>query len=486
MEKKETIAAISTGMTNSGISIIRICGEEAFQIIDRIYKGKHPLSKVESHTIHHGYIVDRDSVIDEVLVSIMRAPKTFTGEDTVEINCHGGMFVTNVILEIVLKNGARLAQPGEFTKRAFLNGKMDLSQAESVMDVIQSQNEYALKSSISQLKGSLKKKIKEIRDLILYHTAYIETALDDPEHLDMENYGEELLPVIENLSVEVKKLIDSADAGRIMKEGIKTVILGKPNVGKSSLLNVLTGYERAIVTDIEGTTRDILEEQVRVGGVVLNLIDTAGIRGTDDEIEKIGVDRALKYADEADLILYVVDASRTLDENDERIIDYIYDRKSVILLNKSDLKMKIMKENLQNIIKQRHANVERSIDRNSENSIDNLLDNNIFNEKNYIVSISTKEGRGIEELVDVLKKIAFQGELHFNEEVYITNLRQKEALQKTCESLEKVKESIVSGMPEDFYSIDLMDAYETLGAIVGEKMGEDLINEIFSKFCMGK
>lgn len=489
MEKKETIAAISTGMTNSGISIIRICGEEAFQIIDRIYKGKHPLSKVESHTIHHGYIVDRDSVIDEVLVSIMRAPKTFTGEDTVEINCHGGMFVTNAILEIVLKNGARLAQPGEFTKRAFLNGKMDLSQAESVMDVIQSQNEYALKSSISQLKGSLKKKIKEIRDLILYHTAYIETALDDPEHLDMENYGEELLPVIENLSVEIKKLIDSADAGRIMKEGIKTVILGKPNVGKSSLLNVLTGYERAIVTDIEGTTRDILEEQVRVGGVVLNLIDTAGIRGTDDEIEKIGVDRALKYADEADLILYVVDASRTLDENDERIIDYIYDRKSVILLNKSDLKMQIMKENLQNIIKQRHANVERSIDRNSENSIDNLLDNNIFNEKNYknyIVSISTKEGKGIEELVDVLKKIAFQGELHFNEEVYITNLRQKEALQKTCESLEKVKESIVSGMPEDFYSIDLMDAYETLGAIVGEKMGEDLINEIFSKFCMGK
>lgn len=486
MEKKETIAAISTGMTNSGISIIRICGEEAFQIIDRIYKGKHPLSKVESHTIHHGYIVDRDSVIDEVLVSIMRAPKTFTGEDTVEINCHGGMFVTNAILEIVLKNGARLAQPGEFTKRAFLNGKMDLSQAESVMDVIQSQNEYALKSSISQLKGSLKKKIKEIRDLILYHTAYIETALDDPEHLDMENYGKKLLPVIENLSVEIKKLIDSADAGRIMKEGIKTVILGKPNVGKSSLLNVLTGYERAIVTDIEGTTRDILEEQVRVGGVVLNLIDTAGIRGTDDEIEKIGVDRALKYADEADLILYVVDASRTLDENDERIIDYIYDRKTVILLNKSDLKMQIMKENLQNIIKQRHANVERSIDRNSESSIDNLLDNNIFNEKNYIVSISTKEGKGIEELVDVLKKIAFQGELHFNEEVYITNLRQKEALQKTCESLEKVKESIVSGMPEDFYSIDLMDAYETLGTIVGEKMGEDLINEIFSKFCMGK
>lgn len=461
MESKETIAAISTGMTNSGISIVRISGDEAFLVIDKIYRGKATLSGAMSHTIHYGFIVDMENTIDEVLVSIMRAPRTFTGEDTVEINCHGGMFVTQKILATVIKNGARLAQPGEFTKRAFLNGKMDLTQAESVMDVIQSQNEYALHSSIGQLKGNLKRKIEGMREMILYHTAYIETALDDPEHVDMENYGKELLPVIEKISEDVRRLIESADAGRIMKEGINTVILGKPNVGKSSLLNALSGYDRAIVTNIEGTTRDVLEEQVRVGGIVLNLMDTAGIRETSDEIEKIGVDRALKYAEDADLILYVVDASRPLDENDEKILDYIYDRKFVILLNKSDLNVQITQEILQNRIKEKY-------------------------EENFIINISAKNGTGIEEFVEVLKKICFRGELRLNEEVYITNLRQKEALQRAQEALGKVEESIGMGMPEDFYSIDMMDAYEALGTITGETVGEDLINEIFSKFCMGK
>ncbi len=461
MESKETIAAISTGMTNSGISIVRISGDEAFLVIDKIYRGKATLSGAMSHTIHYGFIVDMENTIDEVLVSIMRAPRTFTGEDTVEINCHGGMFVTQKILATVIKNGARLAQPGEFTKRAFLNGKMDLTQAESVMDVIQSQNEYALHSSIGQLKGNLKRKIEGMREMILYHTAYIETALDDPEHVDMENYGKELLPVIEKISEDVRRLIESADAGRIMKEGINTVILGKPNVGKSSLLNALSGYDRAIVTNIEGTTRDVLEEQVRVGGIVLNLMDTAGIRETSDEIEKIGVDRALKYAEDADLILYVVDASRSLDENDEKILDYIYDRKFVILLNKSDLNVQITQEILQNRIKEKY-------------------------EENFIINISAKNGTGIEEFVEVLKKICFRGELRLNEEVYITNLRQKEALQRAREALGKVEESIGMGMPEDFYSIDMMDAYEALGTITGETVGEDLINEIFSKFCMGK
>ena len=461
MESKETIAAISTGMTNSGISIVRISGDEAFLVIDKIYRGKATLSGAMSHTIHYGFIVDMENTIDEVLVSIMRAPRTFTGEDTVEINCHGGMFVTQKILATVIKNGARLAQPGEFTKRAFLNGKMDLTQAESVMDVIQSQNEYALHSSIGQLKGNLKRKIEGMREMILYHTAYIETALDDPEHVDMENYGKELLPVIEKISEDVRRLIESADAGRIMKEGINTVILGKPNVGKSSLLNALSGYDRAIVTNIEGTTRDVLEEQVRVGGIVLNLMDTAGIRETSDEIEKIGVDRALKYAEDADLILYVVDASRPLDENDEKILDYIYDRKFVILLNKSDLNIQITQEILQNRIKEKY-------------------------EESFIINISAKNGTGIEEFVEVLKKICFRGELRLNEEVYITNLRQKEALQRAQEALGKVEESIGMGMPEDFYSIDMMDAYEALGTITGETVGEDLINEIFSKFCMGK
>ncbi len=461
MESKETIAAISTGMTNSGISIVRISGDEAFLVIDKIYRGKATLSGAMSHTIHYGFIVDMGDTIDEVLVSIMRAPRTFTGEDTVEINCHGGMFVTQKILATVIKNGARLAQPGEFTKRAFLNGKMDLTQVESVMDVIQSQNEYALHSSIGQLKGNLKRKIEGMREMILYHTAYIETALDDPEHVDMENYGKELLPVIEKISEDVRRLIESADAGRLMKEGINTVILGKPNVGKSSLLNALSGYDRAIVTNIEGTTRDVLEEQVRVGGIVLNLMDTAGIRETSDEIEKIGVDRALKYAEDADLILYVVDASRSLDENDEKILDYIYDRKFVILLNKSDLNVQITQEILQNRIKEKY-------------------------EENFIINISAKNGTGIEEFVEMLKKICFRGELRLNEEVYITNLRQKEALQRAREALGKVEESIGMGMPEDFYSIDMMDAYEALGTITGETVGEDLINEIFSKFCMGK
>ena len=461
MGSRETIAAISTGMTNSGISIVRISGDEAFLVIDKIYRGKATLSGAMSHTIHYGFIVDMENTIDEVLVSIMRAPRTFTGEDTVEINCHGGMFVTQKILATVIKNGARLAQPGEFTKRAFLNGKMDLTQAESVMDVIQSQNEYALHSSIGQLKGNLKRKIEGMREMILYHTAYIETALDDPEHVDMENYGKELLPVIEKISEDVRRLIESADAGRIMKEGINTVILGKPNVGKSSLLNALSGYDRAIVTNIEGTTRDVLEEQVRVGGIVLNLMDTAGIRETSDEIEKIGVDRALKYAEDADLILYVVDASRPLDENDEKILDYIYDRKFVILLNKSDLNVQITQEILQNRIKEKY-------------------------EENFIINISAKNGTGIEEFVEMLKKICFRGELRLNEEVYITNLRQKEALQRAQEALGKVEESIGMGMPEDFYSIDMMDAYEALGTITGETVGEDLINEIFSKFCMGK
>lgn len=471
MDYNDTIAAISTGMTNSGISIIRISGKEALQIIDLIYKGKERLSQVESHTIHHGYILDKENIIDEVLVSVMHAPKTYTGEDTVEINCHGGMFVTNKILGIVLTNGARAAQPGEFTKRAFLNGKMDLSQAESVMDLIQSQNEYALKSSLSQLRGSVKKKVKEIKDIIIYHTAYIETALDDPEHINMEKYGEELLPVVEGLLKEIKALIDSADMGRIVKEGIHTVILGKPNAGKSSLLNIISGYEKAIVTDIEGTTRDILEEKVRVGDIVLNLIDTAGIRKTDDVIEKIGVDRALKYADEADLILYVVDASRELDENDYKIIDYIYDRKYVILLNKSDLKLQISQENLQNIVLKRHFNSKCS-------------ENN--DEKINMVNVSAKEGTGVEEFTELLKKMYFSGELSFNDEVYITNLRQKSALQQAYDSLKRVIESIEMNMPEDFYSIDMMDAYEALGTITGETVGEDLIHEIFSKFCMGK
>lgn len=471
MFNKDTIAAISTGMSNSGIGIVRISGEEAFQIIDRIYKGKEILSKAQSHTIHYGYIKDGEETIDEVLVSVMRAPRTFTGEDTVEINCHGGVFVVKRVLETVIKNGARPAEPGEFTKRAFLNGKMDLSQSEAVIDVITSKNEYALKSSISQLKGSVKKKIEDIRNKILYHTAFIETALDDPEHISVDGYGEELEVVVDEIMQELSKLIRSSDNGKIIKEGIQTVIVGKPNAGKSSLLNVLSGRERAIVTDIEGTTRDVLEEQIQIQGLNLNMIDTAGIRDTDDTIEKIGVDRAKEYAENADLIIYVVDVSKPLDENDEKIIELIKNKKAIILLNKSDLSVVTTKEILQNYF----------------DKTDSIKQNEGKLAKNIpMIEVSMKKEQGIQEFEEILKSMFLKGDISFNDEVYITNMRQKAALQNAYESLERVKGSISAGMPEDFYSIDLMDAYESLGSITGETIGEDLVNEIFSKFCMGK
>ncbi|WP_251386819.1 tRNA uridine-5-carboxymethylaminomethyl(34) synthesis GTPase MnmE [Mediterraneibacter agrestimuris] len=468
MYKDDTIAAISTGMSNSGIGIVRISGAEALQIIDQIYSGKEKLFHVSSHTIHYGFIKDGDETIDEVLVTVMRAPRTFTGEDTVEINCHGGVFVVKKILETVVRYGARLAEPGEFTKRAFLNGKMDLSQAEAVIDVIHSQNEYALKSSISQLKGSVKEKISKIREEILYHTAFIETALDDPEHISVDRYGEKLSVIVEELSSQLHELIESSENGRIIKEGIQTVILGKPNAGKSSLLNVLSGHERAIVTDIEGTTRDVLEEQVQIHGLNLNIIDTAGIRDTDDVIEKIGVDKAKEYADDADLIIYVADASRKLDDNDKKIIELIQDKKTIILLNKSDLHTVLDKEFLDSYIRESYGMVQNG------------------QESFPIIEISAKEERGIQDFENVLISMFLGGNISFNNEVYITNMRQKMALQEAYHSLERVLESINAQMPEDFYSIDLIDAYEALGSITGETIGEDLVNEIFSKFCMGK
>lgn len=455
--KKDTIAAISTGMTNSGIGIVRISGEEAFDIADRIYKGRNKITESESHTIHYGHIIDGEETIDEVLVMVMRAPRTFTGEDTVEINCHGGTFVLKRVLETVLKNGARAAEPGEFTKRAFLNGKMDLSQAEAVIDVINSENEYALQSSISQLKGNIKNKINDIRKKIIYHTAFIESALDDPEHISVDGYGETLKSEAERIIDELEILIRSADNGRVMKEGINTVIVGKPNAGKSSLLNVLSGHERAIVTDIEGTTRDILEEQIKLGGLSLNVIDTAGIRTTDDVIEKIGVDRAWEYAMNADLIIYVVDASKELDENDDKILDLIRNKNTIILLNKSDLDTVVTA----GMMKERAGNIP-------------------------VISVSAKEEQGIRELEEMVKEMFLKGEISFNDQIYITNVRQKNALSDALESMKKVIQSIDDGMPEDFYSIDLMDAYESLGSITGESVGEDLVNEIFSRFCMGK
>ena len=395
-------------------------------------------------------------MIDEVLVMIMRAPRTFTGEDTVEIDCHGGVFAMKRVLETVLKNGAEIAGPGEFTKRAFLNGRMDLSQAEAVMDVIQAKNEYALRSSIDQLKGSVQKAICDIREKIIYHIAYIESALDDPEHISLEGYPQELLEVVDKEQLEIKKLLKSSSDGKMIQEGIQTVILGKPNAGKSSLLNLLLGENRAIVTDIAGTTRDILEEYITLHGITLKIVDTAGIRETEDIVEKIGVDRAREMAQKADLILYVVDSSVPLDSNDEEIMSMLNGKKAIILYNKTDLKAAI------------------EIDRLREKT------------GHPVIPISAKEETGITELEEKIKDMFFGGELSFNDEVYITNARHKAALEEADKSLDLVRNSILGGLPEDFFSIDLMNAYENLGKILGESVGEDLVNEIFSKFCTGK
>lgn len=461
--KKDTIAAISTAVSESGIGIIRISGEEAFEVADRVWQSpgkKKRLSMQPANTIHYGYIYDGEEMVDEVLVMLMRGPKSFTAEDTVEINCHGGVYAMKRVLETVLKNGARPAEPGEFTKRAFLNGRIDLSRAEAVMDVIQAKNEYALKNSLSQLKGSVQKKLKSLRQSILYEIARIESALDDPEHMSLENYPEELGAQNKEWLAEIEKLIDSSENGKILKEGIQTVILGKPNAGKSSLLNILSGEEKAIVTEIAGTTRDILEETVNIHGITLRLMDTAGIRSTEDVVEKIGVSRAKESAKNADLIIYVIDTSRPLDENDREIMELLRGKKAVILLNKSDLDSVVTREE---VLEQ----------------LDDL-------EVQKMISVSAKEQTGIEELENALKDLFFEGKVTFNDEVCITNLRQKANLAEARESLLKVQESLEMDMPEDFYSIDLMSAYEALGAITGESVGEDLVNEIFSKFCMGK
>lgn len=457
--RTDTIAAISTAMSNSGIGIIRISGPEAFDVADRIYRSKKGAKKLQeqpSHTIHYGYIVDGDETIDEVLVMLMRGPHSFTAEDTVEVNCHGGVLAMKKVLETVIKYGARPAEPGEFTKRAFLNGRLDLSQAEAVMDIIQAKNQYALQSSLSQLKGSVLRPIKELRKEILYQIAFIESALDDPEHISLEKYPEKLAEKTDKWIEKTESLIASFDNGRIVKEGINTVIVGKPNAGKSSLMNVLVGEDRAIVTDIAGTTRDTLEEQIFFGGISLNVIDTAGIRDTEDIVEKIGVEKAKEKAEKADLMIYVVDSSTDLDENDDEIIEMIKGKKAIVLLNKTDLNVVTTEEQLKGRI------------------------------DHPIISISAKEKTGIERLEETLKAMFFHGNLQFNDEVYITNVRQKQALEEAKESLKQVKNSIDMEMPEDFYSIDLMSAYEALGRITGESVEDDLVNEIFGKFCMGK
>ena len=456
---KDTIAAIATAMSSSGIGIVRMSGPDSFEIIDKIFNPKKTgkkLSNEKGYSLHYGFIKDGEDLIDEVLVLAMRGPHSYTAEDTIEIDCHGGVYVVKKILETVIKYGARVADPGEFTKRAFLNGRIDLSQAEAVIDVINAKNEMALKSSLSQLKGSVHTKIVSLREDILYEIAFIESALDDPEHISLDEYPDTLLPKVQKINQDLKKLLASCDNGKFLKEGIQTVIVGKPNAGKSSLMNVLVGEERAIVTDIAGTTRDIIEEHISLNGVSLNIIDTAGIRNTEDIVENIGVSKAKDYAEKADLILYVVDGTKEMDEADEEIWPILENKKVIILLNKSDL--------------------------------DNILTKEQLEERFEfpVISISAKEETGITILEDTLKEMFFQGELSFNDEIYITNMRHKEAIQNAYDSMQLVEGSILDGMPEDFFSIDLMNAYKSLGIVIGEEIEDDLANEIFSKFCMGK
>lgn len=489
----DTIAAISTALSDSGIGIIRVSGSEALSSVNRIFvnaKYERKLLGYKTHTIHYGYIVDydyickyddlhanidfsegklsedvRNHILDEVMVSVMKGPHSFTKEDVVEINCHGGVMMVKKILENVIKTGVRVAEPGEFTKRAFLNGRIDLSEAEAVMDIIHSKSEFALKNSVKQLKGSLSQKIKELRSKMIYEIAYIESALDDPEHYDLTEYPEELRKKVLFIQDDIAKLIDSFENGKVWSEGINTVIVGKPNAGKSSLLNAIVGTDRAIVTDIPGTTRDTIEENVMFQGINLHMIDTAGIRNTEDTVEKIGVQKSIDHIEDADLVLYVVDSSVPLSEEDMDIMNLVKNRKCIVLLNKNDLEQIVS----ENVIREMFSNIDA-------NAFENV----------HIISSSTMKENGMDAFSKLLSDLFINGYVKMNDEVVITNIRHKEALIASEESLQKVLESIDMCMPEDFFSIDLMSAYSSLGYIIGEEVGDDLVQEIFTKFCMGK
>ncbi|RKI41471.1 tRNA uridine-5-carboxymethylaminomethyl(34) synthesis GTPase MnmE [bacterium D16-51] len=478
--QQDTIAGIASGM-GGGIGIIRISGENAFLAAGEIFRTRKFIKiedenrkdikktgnskewdsefflKKESHTIHYGYIIEDDgSIIDEVIVLLMRGPKSYTCEDVVEIDSHGGAYLVQKILKLLIRHGARLAEPGEFTKRAFLNGRIDLSQAEAVMKMISSKNEFALESAVNQLEGRVSGYIENIRQEILHHMGYIEAALDDPEHYDLENFSEELYGILQKKIASLKGLLSRFENGRMKSEGIHTVIVGKPNVGKSSLMNLLLDEERAIVTNIAGTTRDILEETVQIGNLNLNLIDTAGIHETGDIVESLGVEKAKEYLNQADFILFVVDVSQPLEESDDKIISLISGKKGIILLNKSDLSSCVDEEELKNKLGW------------------------------DCISFSNKTGSGLKKLEDYITNSFLKGDIAYNDQIYLTSIRHREAVENAVKSLEQVLVTIEGGMPEDLYIIDMMDAYQKLGLINGETASEDLVNKIFSDFCMGK
>ncbi|HIT88499.1 MAG TPA: tRNA uridine-5-carboxymethylaminomethyl(34) synthesis GTPase MnmE [Candidatus Coprocola pullicola] len=457
---EDTIAAISTGGTG-GIGIVRMSGIDAISIANKVFKGKNNTSlfNKKSHTISYGTIIDtkKDNIIDEVLVMVMKSPNTYTKEDVVEIDCHGGILVMQKILELLLQNGARLAEPGEFTKRSFLNGRIDLSQAEAVIDLIQSKTDISRQSAVNQLGGRLYKKITELRSDLLDMIASIEAAIDYPEHDIEEDTYQTMEKKTKSVIEEMQHLLENAEKGKIIREGLQTVIIGKPNVGKSSLLNWFLDEERAIVTDIPGTTRDTLEEYINIEGIPIKIVDTAGIRQTGDVVEKIGVEKSKSYAEKADLILLVLDSSRPLDEEDEEILQFVKDKKTILLLNKIDLEQKITVQMLKKYI-----------------------------DKKYIIPISVKENKGFEQLKEQLKELFFGGSIISADDGILGNVRHKNALYQAKEAMERALVTITTKMPEDFISMDLQDANRALGEITGDTVDEEIINRIFTKFCLGK
>lgn len=446
-----TIAMISTPIGSGGISIIRLSGQEALKIVSKIYKGKD-LFTVPTHTINYGHIVDQGEIIDEVLVSVMLAPKTYTREDVVEISCHGGVFVTNKILEMLLVNGAHLAEPGEFTKRAFLNGRIDLTQAEAVMDIIEAKTKTNLKMANFGLRGDIKKLINDFRSQLLTCIAKIEVNIDYPEYEDEEQITTEILsPKMKEMNEELQKILDKCETSQFIKDGIKTVIIGKPNVGKSSLLNAILREEKAIVTDIAGTTRDIVEGKANIGGLILNLIDTAGMRDSSDVVEKIGIRKTKEAINLADLIILVFDNSSSLDEYDSKLLDLTKDKKRIIVINKEDLQSKI----------------------------------NLSEIEDYIL-LSSFNAKDIEKLEKKIKKECQVGNINEIDASYIGNARHVAKLKQAKKAIEDSLLAMKEKMPIDIVSIDINLAWSFLGEITGEGSGEELINELFSKFCLGK
>ena len=491
----ETITAIATASSNGSISIIRVSGPESVAIVDSIFIQKNKpdgiLSRAASHTVHYGWIGGSDDKqIDEVLVLLMHAPRSYTAEDVVEIHCHGGGMAAKKILELLLEKGARLAEPGEFTKRAFLNGRIDLTQAESVMEVIRAKSDLALSTAEEHLRGDVRDRIRAMREVVLSDMAYLEAALDDPEHIELTDYPETLLSHLDPIDEELTSLLHLAENGRRISEGIRTAIIGRPNVGKSSFLNCILREDRAIVTDVPGTTRDTLEEDVWLGGILLRLIDTAGIHETSDQVEHIGVKKARAASESADVLICVLDASEQLTEEDKEVLQLCKEKLSIVLLNKSDLTSVISEREIQDYLSQLPSS-------NSDSSPG-------VSDKVLLLNFSAETGEGLRELETLLEdlflKEFFDGSQDFSSsgvashsdkssvrrEPVITSLRQKEALQDAKHSIDRIRETIDAGMPEDLLTVDLLAMYESLGRVTGDTIEDDLVDKIFSEFCMGK